>query len=62
MYPGYLFIGVRIFEVISLIPIWGMLAWFVDLYQPAIPHDYILYPFIVSLPPFPPTVSVRPLF
>jgi len=49
MYSGYLFMGVRIFEIISLIPIWGMLAWFVDLYQPATPHDYILYPFIVTL-------------
>ncbi|KAI5844275.1 hypothetical protein BZA05DRAFT_448364 [Tricharina praecox] len=49
MFPGFLFIAVRIFEIISLIPIWGMLAWFVDLYQPATPPDYILYPFIVAL-------------
>jgi len=50
MLPGFLFHGVRIFEIISLIPIWGMLAWFVDLYQPATPPDHILYPFMASPP------------
>jgi len=49
MLSGTVFFIFRIFELLTLIPIWGILAWFVDAYQPATPPDRILFLFIVAL-------------
>ena len=51
MISGPLFLSWRIFEVIILIPIMGMLAWFVHQYVEAnqLTPDYILVMFIVSV-------------
>jgi hypothetical protein len=49
MFSGTLFTIFRIFEILTLIPIWGILAWFIDAYSPATAPDRILFLFIVSL-------------
>ena len=49
MVSGPLFALFRVLEILTLIPVWGMLAWFIDAYQPAQPPDSILYPFVVAL-------------
>ncbi|KAA8893639.1 hypothetical protein FN846DRAFT_503411 [Sphaerosporella brunnea] len=50
MDTGLLFSLLRVLELLTLIPIWGMLSWFVNAWQPATtPPDYILFLFIVSL-------------
>lgn len=48
---GFLFLSWRIFEIITLIPVVGMLAWFVHQYvrQNLLTPDYILVLFIVSV-------------
>ncbi len=48
---GFLFLAWRLFEIITLIPIMGMLAWFVHQYVHAnlLTPSYILVLFIVSV-------------
>ena len=48
---GFLFLSWRIFEIIILVPIVGMLAWFVSNYVSAnqLTPNYILVLFIVSV-------------
>lgn len=49
MVSGSLFCLFRVLEILTLIPAWGLLAWFVDAYQPTQPPDSILFPFVVAL-------------
>lgn len=49
MVSGPLFYLFRVLEILTLIPVWGLLAWFVNAYQPAQPPDSILFPFVVAL-------------
>lgn len=51
MLGGTAFLLLRILEIVTLIPIWGMLAYFVDQYTKAssTPPDSILCLFIVAL-------------
>ncbi|KXT03636.1 hypothetical protein AC579_1590 [Pseudocercospora musae] len=48
---GFLFLSWRIFEIITLVPIVGMLGWFVHIYDSnnLLTPDYILVLFIVSV-------------
>jgi H+/Cl- antiporter ClcA len=46
---GVIFTLFRILEVLTLIPVWGMLAYFVNKYQPATPPEQILFLFVVAL-------------
>ena len=48
---GFLFLAWRIFEIVTLIPIVGMLAWFVHQYVKSnlLTPDYILVLFIVAV-------------
>ncbi|EME88996.1 uncharacterized protein MYCFIDRAFT_28092 [Pseudocercospora fijiensis CIRAD86] len=48
---GFLFLSWRIFEIITLTPIVGMLGWFVHIYDSnnLLTPDYILVLFIVSV-------------
>lgn len=51
MISGFLFIAFRIFQILTLIPTLGMLAWFVHGYvsQNALTPDFILILFIASV-------------
>ncbi|KAF8244866.1 hypothetical protein K440DRAFT_517080, partial [Wilcoxina mikolae CBS 423.85] len=46
---GSIFHLLRILEILTLIPIWGILSWFINAYYPAQAPDRILFLFIVSL-------------
>jgi len=51
MVAGLVFTGLRLLEIVTLIPIWGILAWFVNAYQIAnrpVP-EAVLEPFIVAI-------------
>ncbi|KAF2857325.1 hypothetical protein K470DRAFT_223582 [Piedraia hortae CBS 480.64] len=50
-FSGFLFLAWRLFEIITLIPVMGMLAWFVHQYVKAnlLTPTYILVLFIVSV-------------
>ena len=49
MHSGFFFSIIRVLEILTLIPVWGLLAWFVDRWQPSTPPDAILFLFIVAI-------------
>jgi hypothetical protein len=49
MMSGQLFSLFRVIELLTLIPIWGILAYFVNAVQPNTPDDTTLYVFIVPI-------------
>jgi Membrane-associating domain len=47
MVPGFIFTILRVLQILTLIPIWGLLAYFVDKY--AYEPDWLLCLFVVSI-------------